>query len=97
MQVTASFVLFLCLTFVSFCEGLKAYYKTRLDELALVLREKQQNLRRLEAQRNDLNSKGMFVLRFAYYTHGDYTHYTVLVCIYMQKTKQWARFAMNCR
>lgn len=37
--------------------GLKTYYQTKLDELELVLQDKQQNLRRLEAQRNDLNAK----------------------------------------
>lgn len=38
--------------------GLGSYYQTQLDALEVTLRERQQNLRRLEAQRNSLNSKG---------------------------------------
>lgn len=40
-------------------EGLKAYLMAKNDELAIVVSDKMQNLRRLEAQRNELNSKGM--------------------------------------
>lgn len=39
-------------------EGLKQYYITKCEELQLQVNEKTQNLRRLEAQRNELNSKG---------------------------------------
>ncbi len=46
----------LCCSFTR--AGLKTYYQGKLDELELVLQDKQQNLRRLEAQRNDLNLKG---------------------------------------
>lgn len=35
-----------------------AYYQSKLDELELIIRDKTQNLRRLEAQRNALNTKG---------------------------------------
>jgi len=38
-------------------EGLKQYYLTKIEELQLVVAEKSQNLRRLEAQRNELNAK----------------------------------------
>lgn len=38
-------------------EGLKAYYKAKIEELEIQARDKQLNLRRLEAQRNDLNTK----------------------------------------
>jgi 26S proteasome regulatory subunit T6 len=38
-------------------EGLKSYYKTKIEELEASIIDKQQNLRRLEAQRNELNSK----------------------------------------
>jgi len=38
-------------------EGLKSYYVTKIEELQLVLAEKSQNLRRLQAQRNELNAK----------------------------------------
>ncbi len=35
-----------------------AYYQSKLDELEIIIRDKTQNLRRLEAQRNALNTKG---------------------------------------
>jgi len=38
-------------------EGLKQYFANKNDELELILQDKQQNLRRLEAQRNELNTK----------------------------------------
>ncbi|KAK9812356.1 hypothetical protein WJX73_004885 [Symbiochloris irregularis] len=38
-------------------DGLKAYYKSKIEELEIQARDKQLNLRRLEAQRNDLNTK----------------------------------------
>eukprot|EP00899_Mesostigma_viride_P007408 jgi/Mesvir1/16669/Mv15071-RA.1 len=38
-------------------DGLKGYYKTKIEEMEMALRDKTQNLRRLEAQRNELNSK----------------------------------------
>jgi len=37
--------------------GLKSYYQSRIEELESIVREKTQNLRRLEAQRNELNSR----------------------------------------
>ena len=40
-------------------EGLKSYYKAKIEELEIQARDKQHNLRRLEAQRNDLNTKGI--------------------------------------
>ncbi len=39
-------------------EGLKAYYKAKIEEAEIAVRNKTQNLRRLEAQRNELNTKG---------------------------------------
>lgn len=39
-------------------EGLRQYYVTKIEELHLVVAEKAQNLRRLQAQRNELNAKG---------------------------------------
>ena len=39
-------------------EGLKTYYKAKIEELEILARDKQHNLRRLEAQRNELNTKG---------------------------------------
>ncbi|KXS22371.1 26S protease subunit [Gonapodya prolifera JEL478] len=38
-------------------EGIKSYYKNKIESLELVINAKTQNLRRLEAQRNQLNSQ----------------------------------------
>jgi len=40
---------------------LKSYYQQKLEELDVILREKHQNVRRLEAQRNDWNNKVRFI------------------------------------
>lgn len=37
--------------------GITTYYQTKIDEIEALVREKTQNLRRLEAQRNELNSR----------------------------------------
>jgi len=42
-------------------EGIKSYYQQKLEELDVVLRERSQNVRRLEAQRNDWNAKVRFI------------------------------------
>jgi len=39
-------------------EGIKSYYKLKIEELETIKNEKVMNLRRLEAQRNELNTKG---------------------------------------
>lgn len=41
-------------------EGFKPYYITKIEELQLIVTEKSQNLRRLQAQRNELNAKGTY-------------------------------------
>jgi len=41
-------------------EGFKPYYITKIEELQLIVAEKSQNLRRLQAQRNELNAKGNY-------------------------------------
>lgn len=41
-------------------EGLKQYYITKIEELQLIVSDKTQNLRRLQAQRNELNAKGIY-------------------------------------
>lgn len=41
-------------------EGIKSYYQAKIEECELVMNEKSQDLRRLEAQRNALNAKGIF-------------------------------------
>ncbi|CAL1530919.1 unnamed protein product [Lymnaea stagnalis] len=38
-------------------QGIKQYYISKIEELQLVVTERTQNLRRLEAQRNELNAK----------------------------------------
>jgi biotin carboxylase len=38
--------------------GIQSYYASKIEELEVIVRDKTQNLRRLEAQRNELNSKG---------------------------------------
>merc|ERR1712060_305445 len=38
-------------------DGLKDYYKTKIEALEIQVRDKSNNLRRLEAQRNELNSR----------------------------------------
>ncbi|ORX94782.1 26S protease regulatory subunit 8 [Basidiobolus meristosporus CBS 931.73] len=38
-------------------EGIKSFYKAKIEECQLTINEKTQNLRRLEAQRNALNTK----------------------------------------
>ena len=39
-------------------EGLRRYYQSKIDELSVKLQDKSQNLKRLEAQRNELNAQG---------------------------------------
>lgn len=39
-------------------EGFRSYYIQKIEELQLVVADKAQNLRRLQAQRNELNAKG---------------------------------------
>lgn len=50
-------------------DGFKSYYTTKIEELLLVVAEKSMNLRRLQAQRNELNAKGnlsIFLLFICY-------------------------------
>jgi len=42
-------------------EGIKSYYQQKVEELDVILRERNQNVRRLEAQRNDWNAKVRFI------------------------------------
>lgn len=38
-------------------EGIRSYYQSKIDETTILLRDKIENLRRLQAQRNELNSR----------------------------------------
>jgi 26S proteasome regulatory subunit T6 len=38
--------------------GIKSYYQTKIEAAELLINQKTQNLRRLEAQRNALNVRG---------------------------------------
>ena len=40
-------------------DGIRDYYCSKIDELQFIVTEKMQNLRRLGAQRNELNAKGI--------------------------------------
>lgn len=39
-------------------EGLRGYFKAKIEEAEVQVRDRTANLRRLEAQRNELNTKG---------------------------------------
>ncbi len=41
--------------------GVKSYYQQKIDALEVILQDKTQDLRRQEAQRNELNTQGGFV------------------------------------
>lgn len=43
-------------------DGLRHYYQQRIQDMQLLARQKDNDLQRLEAQRNDLNSRGSFYL-----------------------------------
>ena len=45
--------------------GMKDYYIGKIDELEHRIQEKRQNLKRLEAQRNELNNSGCCCLHFS--------------------------------
>jgi 26S proteasome regulatory subunit T6 len=39
--------------------GVESYYQQKLDDIDLQIRERTENLQRLRAQRNELNSRGL--------------------------------------
>lgn len=45
--------------------GIKPYYNYKIESLQLVIMERNQNLRRLQAQRNELNAKGTSCITFS--------------------------------
>ena len=38
-------------------DGINAYYTAKINELEVIVRDKEKNVKRLEAQRNELNSR----------------------------------------
>lgn len=48
-------------------EGFRSYYIQKIEELQLIVAEKSQNLRRLQAQRNELNAKGTLFFHFIHF------------------------------
>jgi 26S proteasome regulatory subunit T6 len=39
-------------------DGVRTYFRSKIEELESVIRDKAANIRRLEAQRNELNTRG---------------------------------------
>ena len=60
--------------------GFGNYFKAKIEELEIKARDKQQNLRRLEAQRNELNTKGLavFYLLWLFIVHAFSIHFPLL-------------------
>jgi len=42
--------------------GIKSYYQAKIEAAEILINQKTQNLRRLEAQRNALNARGVCIL-----------------------------------
>lgn len=63
-------------------EGFKPYYITKIEELQLIVAEKSQNLRRLQAQRNELNAKGIFI--------------TKILCVIQKSLIYFRLYKTNC-
>ena len=40
--------------------GIKSYYQAKIESAEILINQKTQNLRRLEAQRNALNARGQY-------------------------------------
>ena len=49
---------------VAHADGIKPYYDGKIQTLRVVVADKVKNLRRLEAQRNELNAKGKYISVF---------------------------------
>lgn len=59
-------------------QGLRTYYQGKIEEYEVQIREKQVDLRRMEAQRNELNTKGTPLL--SSYHHKNVVLYFDFVC-----------------
>lgn len=57
-------------------EGFRSYYIQKIEELQLIVAEKSQNLRRLQAQRNELNAKGKAANLFIFDMICDFSLYS---------------------
>lgn len=81
-------------------EGLSSYFKGKIDEAEIVVQDKTQNLRRLEAQRNLLNAQGKRSLPRGHFTKtttsfvsGYQPHFFVCVLLFSSKVTRRASVA----
>ena len=51
--------------------GLKSYYQAKIESAELLINQKTQNLRRLEAQRNALNARGTYLMAYIFVSPPD--------------------------
>lgn len=50
--------------------GIKSYYQAKIEASEILINQKTQNLRRLEAQRNALNARGKHIIKKSLQTKG---------------------------